>query len=167
MNIRLLEPSDAATYRAVRLRGLEEFPTAFTSSHEEEAARPIEWYAERLAGANTRFWGAFEDGELCGLVGIEREQKPKNRHKALVIGMYVASERTGRGIGRALVDALVAHARQDGVELLVLTVTEGNRSAEALYERSGFRLFGVEPKAVKVGGRAYDKKHMYLELAPS
>ncbi len=33
------------------------------------------------------------------MVGLERETRAKNRHKAKVVGMYVAHERTGRGIG--------------------------------------------------------------------
>ncbi len=36
-----------------------------------------------------------------------------------------------------------------------------------LYERCGFRSFGVEPRAIKVDGRYYAKNHMYLELSPS
>ena len=78
--------------------------------------------------------------------------------------MYVAPEAKGRGTGRALLDTLMAQARAAGFELLVLTVTEGNTSAIRLYERAGFRSFGLEPLAIKVGGRAFSKNHMYLHL---
>jgi len=70
----------------------------------------------------------------------------------------------GRGIARALIQTLIEDARDDGLELLVLTVTEGNGSARRLYERCGFRSFGIEPRAIKVDGRAFAKDHMYLEL---
>jgi len=164
MDIRMLGPADAADYRALRLRALWEYPQAFTSSYDEEDAKGIEWYEQRLTGTGKTFWGAVEDGQLCGLVGLERETRAKNNHKATVVGMYVATEHTGRGIGRALMDALVAEARRQGLELLVLTVTEGDGPALQLYEGCGFRSFGVEPRAIKVDGRGYGKNHMFLEL---
>jgi ribosomal protein S18 acetylase RimI-like enzyme len=98
-------------------------------------------------------------------VGLDRETRAKSHHKATLVGMYVEPEFGGRGVGRALVDALLAEARADGLELIVLTVTDGNAKAVQLYERCGFRSFGVEPHAIKVNGKGYGKNHMYLLLA--
>ena len=164
MEIRQLRAHDATDYRALRLRALWEYPEAFTSSYDEEQDKPEAWYEDRLASARTRFWGAFEDGQMCGVVGLEREARAKNRHKATVVGMYVSTEHNGRGIGRQLMDALCESARLDGLELLVLTVTQGNDLAVQLYESSGFRSFGVEPRAIKIDGRFFSKNHMVLEL---
>jgi ribosomal protein S18 acetylase RimI-like enzyme len=166
MQIRRLAPADAPAYRALRLRALRECPQAFTSSYEEDEKAPIESVRARLAGDHRKFWGAFHDGEMCGAVGLERETRAKNRHKATVVGMYVAPERAGHGMGAALMHALIADAGTCGVELLVLTVTQGNSKAAKLYERCGFRSFGIEPRAIKVDGRAWAKNHMYLELSP-
>jgi RimJ/RimL family protein N-acetyltransferase len=168
MQIRRLLPGDAPAYRALRLRALRECPRAFTSSYEDDEKLPLEASQQRLASEHQRFWGAFEeDGELCGIVGLERETRSKNRHKATVVGMYVAKERSGRGIGAGLMRALIDDARSTGLELLVLTVTEGEGRAGQLYERCGFRSFGIEPRAIKVDGRAFAKNHMYLELEAS
>ena len=167
MHIRRLGPADAPSYRALRVRALWEYPEAFTSSYEEEDKRPIEASEKRLDSEHSLFWGAFEDGQLCGMVGLERETRAKNRHKATVVGMYVASEHSNGGIGRALVDVLLEEARREGIELLVLTVTEGNAAASALYESAGFRSFGIEPRAIKVDGQAFGKNHMYLDLTAS
>ncbi len=167
MEIRRLDPGDASAYRTLRLRALWEYPQAFTSSYAEDETVPPEASERRLASAHQRFWGAFEGGELCGIVGLECQTRAKNRHKGKVVGMYVAHEQMGRGIGTALMNALVQDARTAGLELLVLTVTEGDSSAVRLYQRSGFRSYGIEPHAIKVDGRAYAKNHMYLELSPS
>jgi ribosomal protein S18 acetylase RimI-like enzyme len=164
MQIRRLTAEDAPAYRALRLRGLREHPEAFTSSFEEDAALPPEASEKRLRSHAQTFWGAFDGAVLLGIVGLDRELRAKNRHKATVVGMYVAPEAAGRGAGRALLDALLAAARGEGLELLVLTVTEGSGPAAALYARCGFRSFGVEPRAIKVGGAAYAKNHMYLDL---
>ena len=168
MQIRRLEISDAPVYRELRLRGLREHPDAFTSSFEEENLRPPADTEKRLAAASdTVMWGGFIEGALAGVVGMTRETRLKNRHKATLVAMYVAPEYGGRGLGLALVNTVVQAAGAAGVELLVLTVTEGNRQAAALYERAGFAAFGVEPDAIRVNGVPFGKQHMYLKLTPA
>lgn len=162
MLVRPLTPADATLYRALRLRALREHPDAFTSSWEEDRGEPLEAAAARLA--KHAFWGAYERSELYGIVGLERESRAKNRHKATVVGMYVAPEAAGQGVGHALMETLIAHARGAGIQSLVLTVTDGNPAAIRLYERAGFRSFGVEPDAIRIDGRSYAKNHMHLDL---
>ena len=162
MLVRMLGPADATLYRALRLRALREHPDAFTSSWEEDREQPVEAAAQRLA--RHAFWGAYRHAELYGFVGLERELRAKNRHKGTVMGMYVAPEVAGQGVGRKLLDALVAHARANGLSSLVLTVTDGNERAQRLYRSAGFRSFGVEPDAIRVAGRPYAKNHMHLDL---
>ncbi|MCD6077722.1 MAG: family N-acetyltransferase [Ramlibacter sp.] len=165
MLVRMLGPADATLVRSLRLRALREHPDAFTSSYEQDRDLPVEATAQRLSAHP--FWGAYHHAELCGFVGLERELRPKSRHKATVMGMYVAPEAGGHGVGRRLLDALIAHARMNGVESLVLTVTDGNERAQRLYEAAGFRSFGIEPDAIRVAGRPYAKNHMHLNLAPT
>ncbi len=168
MLIRQLEVPDAAIYRPFRLRGLREHADAFTSSHEEESQRPMADTEKRLsATSDTRMWAAFVEDALAGVVGLTRETRLKNRHKATLVAMYVAPEFSGHGIGQALVKTVVDHARQSGQALVVLTVTAGNRRATALYERAGFIAFGTEPDAIRVNGTSFGKTHMYLQLQPS
>jgi ribosomal protein S18 acetylase RimI-like enzyme len=167
MDVRRLTADDAPAYRALRLRSFREHPESFTTSAEELAAQPVADSARRLADPRLKFWGAFDSATLCGSVGLELDGRVKNRHKGKVVGMYVPAEWAGRGVGSALIETLVADARASGLELLVLSVTEGNSRAAKLYERCGFRSFGIEPRAIKVAGRAYAKNHMVLELTPS
>jgi RimJ/RimL family protein N-acetyltransferase len=68
-------------------------------------------------------------------------------------------------VGQALLEALLDRARAlPELEQIELTVTEGNRRAQALYERNGFRVWGVRPQAVKLDGQAYAKIHMVCRL---
>ncbi|MGH8804624.1 MAG: GNAT family N-acetyltransferase [Polaromonas sp.] len=168
MHIRQLQVPDAPVYQAFRLRGLREHPDAFTSSFEEAAERPLADAEKRLAATSSeKIWGAFVDGRMAGMVGLSRETRLKNRHKASLVGMYVASEYTGRGLGRALVDTVLQDARASGIELIVLTVTDSNRQAAVLYEKAGFASFGTEPDAIRVNGVSFGKTHMYLQLKSS
>jgi GNAT superfamily N-acetyltransferase len=169
IEIRKLGAADALAYRELRLRGLREHPDAFTSSYEEEVGKPMDAILARLdAGVREAVYGAFKAGVLAGVVGIGREPRVKNRHKATVFGMYVAPEHAGRGVGQALLACVIGEAaRMDGLSQLLLTVTQGNAGARALYEKSGFRSFGVEPRAVRVGDTYFDKNHMIHFLAQS
>jgi RimJ/RimL family protein N-acetyltransferase len=165
--IRRLVPDDAAAYRTLRLRGLQEHPDAFTSSYAEDSETPLVTTEQRLAPAS-RDWvfGAFVGNELAGLAGLSREPRAKNRHKASVFGMYVAPEHGRRGIGASLLRRVIETAQaQPGLEQLVLTVTETNVAARSLYEKFGFRSFGVEPRAIRVNDVYYDKNHMILLLS--
>ncbi|MES2980592.1 MAG: GNAT family N-acetyltransferase [Pseudomonadota bacterium] len=163
--IRQLLPGDAPAYRAFRLLALAAHPDAFTSDFEEEAQRPQSYTEARLAAApREMLWGAFVGEQLAGMVGLSRETRVKNRHKAALVGLYVAAGYAGRGIGRALVDTVLGEAGGSGIERLVLTVTEGNRAACALYQRAGFITFGCEPDAIRVKGASFAKLHMGLQL---
>jgi len=167
--VRRLGPADAPAYHALRLRGLAEYPLAFTSSAEEEAAKPLDGSVQRLSDApqrpNDLFLGAFLAGQLQGLVGLQGRYRPKERHNATVVGLFVAPEVGGRGLGRALMNELLccARARPELLQL-DLTVTEGNAAAQALYASLGFTVYGVLPSAVRVAGRDYAKVHMVCRL---
>lgn len=168
--VRLLDADDAPAYQALRLLGLRAFPEAFTSSAEQESGKPLEVSRLRLTPDATRphdfFLGAFLDGELCGIVGLQGRYRPKERHNATLIGMVVSPQRAGQGIGRALVEALVQRARGlPALEQIDLTVTAGNTRALALYEHRGFVRVGVLPRAIKVDGHYHDKLRMQLRLA--
>ncbi|RFP77922.1 GNAT family N-acetyltransferase [Hydrogenophaga sp. SNF1] len=166
MPIRRLTSDDAPAYRELRLRALREHPQAFTSDWEEASARPLEESRQRLGSGEVPFWGAFDDGgALVGMVGLDCPSRAKQRHQGTVVAMYVAREAAGRGWGRGLLRALMAHAASIGRTDLVLTVTEGNASAIRLYQEAGFVAFGTEPRAIVVDGRLHAKVHMHRRLA--
>jgi ribosomal protein S18 acetylase RimI-like enzyme len=165
MSVRILNTADAAAFRELRLRALNEHADAFTSSYEEEVRRPLAATEERLGARDNTFWGALVDGQLQGMVGLTREPRAKNRHKGDVVAMYVAPESRRHGLAKALLRAVIDHARDVvGLEQLVLSVTRSNEAARELYRTAGFTTFGVEPHAIKVAGAYFDKERMILFL---
>jgi ribosomal protein S18 acetylase RimI-like enzyme len=166
---RLLAPLDAAVYSALRLRAMQEYPDAFTSSYEEESHRTTTWAEQRLTPDAQRphdfFVGAFCDDVLSGVVGLQGRYRSKEHHNATVVGMAVATAAQGQGLGRLLMQALLAQARTlPALVQLDLTVTEGNAPAQHLYESLGFQTVGVFPRAICVGGAYHAKVHMVLRL---
>lgn len=168
MNVRSLAAPDLQAYRELMLQAYELDADAYTSTAQERASASTTWWLGRLSdphGASQAF-GAFDEGRLVGSVAVEFETRLKIRHKAHLVGMFVAQSCRGLGAGQALLQAAITHARQRaGVKLMSLTVTEGNTSAIALYERAGFQRFGLEPLAIYTGTGYKSKLHMQLQFA--
>ena len=164
--IRALTGADAEAYRTIRLEALRQAPDAFASSYEEESARPIEIFQERLVG---KFGGvtfaAIVDGEIAGTAGGVREDRLKTRHKLLLVGVYVRPAWRSRGLGERLVERVLQHARELGdIRVVQLKVACDNRPASALYERLGLTVYGIERKAIKLGERFIDEELRAIEL---
>jgi ribosomal protein S18 acetylase RimI-like enzyme len=166
--IRQLTADDAVVYQALRLFALEESPEAFSSSPSEEATRSAEEIAVRVTPApdgSRCVFGAFEADRLAGFLAFVRPERPKLHHWADLAGMYVAPEFRRRGLGRALVDAALAHARAlPGFRQVRLSVNASNLPARSLYQSRGFKCVGVEPEALCVEGRYYDLELYVIRL---
>ncbi|MGH8783342.1 GNAT family N-acetyltransferase [Paraburkholderia sp.] len=168
--VRQLGIADLDAYFQLRLRGLAEHPEAFGKSYAEALASGPEQYRPTLEGRTAdegRFIlgasledsgdGTLREGALVGTVGLIREQNERGRHKASVVAMYVASEAAGRGVGRALLEALLARAaRVDGLRQVQLVVSSTNLAARGLYESLGFVAYGHERESMRVGDTFYD-----------
>ena len=61
-----------------------------------------------------------------------------------LVSMYVRPRARGRGVGEALVAAVIGWARDQNAAEVHLWVTEANAPARALYERCGFALTGEQ-----------------------
>ncbi|RDK00375.1 GNAT family N-acetyltransferase [Paraburkholderia lacunae] len=161
--IRQLGPADRDTYFQLRLRGLKAHPESFGQSYADALAKGPAQHDAMLQGSRAAegdfLLGAYASSEtpLIGIVGLVRQQRDKERHKAAVVGMYVAPEATGRGVGRALLNELLARAaRIDGLHQIQLLVASRNDAARGLYESLGFRKYGCEVAALNVDGVFHD-----------
>lgn len=167
LSVRELQPSDLDTYKTLRDHALAHHEDAFTSDAATEAQRTAQTYAARLGSETTRAFtlGAFRGDRLVGAVTCDHDARIKVQHIGHVTGMMVHADEQGRGVGRALIDALIERASADAdLHQLTLNVTAGNEAAQRLYERSGFVRYGTLPRAIRVGSRFFDKHHMLLNL---
>ena len=167
MLVRKLTEDDLDALWTLRLRALKDNPEAFGSTYEETLARGKTSMQQRLrAGEDETFYlGAFEESRLIGKVAFFREEGTKSRHKGYVISMFVAPESRGLGAGKALLQELIARARQiEGLEQLHLAVVTTNQAAYQLYRSLGFEVYGTEPRALKAGEEYWDEYLMVLRL---
>jgi len=67
--------------------------------------------------------------------------------------IHVAEASWGRGVGRALLDELVAQARADGMHVMVAAVDGANTDSIAFHERMGFAVVARMPEV----GRKFDR----------
>ena len=158
---RRLTPGDVDAYRAIRLEALRLEPTAFASDDGREGALDDAEWRGRLE--RNHVVGAFDGDRLVGVAMFFVEGMDKTRHRGHVVAVYVRPEARGRGAGRGLMDAIIAEARGKAAQLH-LAVTDGNGAARRLYERAGFEVYGVDPRALRVDGRYYDEQLMVLRL---
>jgi ribosomal protein S18 acetylase RimI-like enzyme len=170
MHVRKLTEADATEFWQLRLRALRDNPEAFSSSYEESHTIPLVRVMQRLreesiAGDNC-ILGAFE-ATLVGMVGFRRHQSIKEQHKSTLWGMYVIPEMRGRGIGKALLSHAIAHATSlAGLVQMHLAVVSTQAAARHLYRSLGFEVYGLEPRALKVGNQYCDEELMVLRLLP-
>jgi len=133
--------------------------------------RVREIYAEGIAARDATFeteppsWAEFDAGRMLGhrLVAVESEvvvgwaALSPTSHRACYAGVvehsvYVASESRRAGIGRALVEALIARADAAGLWTIQTSVFPENAASVALHERLGFRVVGHRERIAQLDG---------------
>lgn len=136
---RRVRSDDGPLLKRIRLAALADTPSAFASTFEAESQASDERWSslarERASGRDhATFFAVFGD-EVVGLVGGHRIDDTTVE----LVSMWTSPDARGRGVGRALVDAVVTWADGSNVELWV---TRGNEGALGLYERCGFVTTG-------------------------
>ncbi|MFH8344389.1 GNAT family N-acetyltransferase [Streptomyces sp. NPDC018045] len=105
-------------------------------------------------------WAAF--GPVRAVGGEPPHPAPEGELYAL----YLLPERIGTGVGRALMDACLLRAAQQGFRSLRLWVLKGNARARRFYERAGFRADGAE-ETYEVAGAAVPEVRYLRALPPA
>ena len=103
-----------------------------------------------------RWYCVLVDGEVAGGVSLMPKRKNTKQSHVADVGIDLAREYWGRGLGLKAFRFVVREARAAGVRRLELQVVRENKRARRLYEKAGFREEGVKRKAFKIGGRYHD-----------
>lgn len=91
-----------------------------------------------LGNETARFLVAEQNGQVAGYAGMHAVCG-----EGYIANIAVFPAYRGRGVGRALLQGLIAMARRGQYAFITLEVRAGNRPAISLYESEGFRTVGV------------------------
>lgn len=90
-----------------------------------------------------------DDGTVLGTAETHPNQAGPGSHVANA-GFMVAAEHSGRGVGRALGEHVIAQARADGYRAMQFNaVVETNTRAVALWRSLGFEILATVPEAFR------------------
>lgn len=99
---------------------------------------------ERLTSPSPGIYSLVAEcvNEVVGTITLNVSQRPRQKHVA-TFGMAVLDGQTGRGVGSALMEAVIDLAENWlGISRLELTVFVDNDSAIGLYKKYGFEVEG-------------------------
>lgn len=141
VRVRAITADEWRLWRGLRLVALREAPSAFgsTLAQWQGAGDTQERWRARLTDVPYNVV-AYLDGEPAGIVS---GTQPDDAHTVELISMWVAPFARGRGVGDALVNAVVEWAAAQNARTVRLNVVDGNDRALGLYLRHGFIERGV------------------------
>lgn len=115
----------------------------------------IELLKNQLNSMQDMMIAAFIDHELAGNAGISCARNlMKSKHRAL-FGISIREKYWNKGIGNALLKAVIEQAKQMGYEQIELGVFSDNDKAKALYQKYGFEFWGEMRNAYKLKDGTY------------
>jgi phosphinothricin acetyltransferase len=138
-------PQMVAIYKQGMATGLGTFETVAPSWEEWNAARSPH---SRLV--------ARDDGAVVGWAAVSPVSKRACYSGVAEIAVYVAEAARGRGVGRALLSALIASSEANGIWTLQGVTMAANAASIAVQQSCGFRMVGRRERIGKRDGVWHD-----------
>jgi len=147
-----IDAMTAADWPEVR-RIYEEGLATGVGSFETAAPAWERWDAARLPHSRLV---ARRDGGVAGWAALSPVSSRACYAGVAEVGIYVAAAERGRGLGRALLDALIESSEAHGVWTLQAATIADNAASLALQARCGFRVVGRRERIARRDGRWHD-----------
>ena len=135
-----LTPDDWPAVCAIYEAGI----AAGDATFESEAPSWEAWDAAHRA--DCRFVARDASGTVLGWVAVSHVSKRRVYAGVVEESVYVAPEAQGRGVGRALLETLIAATEAAGIWTIQAGIFPENVASLALHERVGFRRVGVHER---------------------
>ncbi len=129
--------------------------TEFILRYPEECSRYTPEFEKQIfdrinSAENEAMLVCLVDGRVVGNCNIVFNRSMKTRHRGTV-AIALIKEYWNLGIGTRMFEEMIRIARErPHVTQLELDFIEGNTRARALYEKMGFRIYGVRPNAIRL-----------------
>ena len=152
--IREASPADAA--EAAALLNEVVLPTTISFRHEEWSAAEMDARIRRLAVTGRATFVALRDGRVVGLASYDQFRGGSGYATAMEHSVALRPEARGTGLGRALIEAVAAHAATGGARTLWAGVSGENEAGRAFHARCGFEEIARLPGPGFKFGRPLD-----------
>jgi phosphinothricin acetyltransferase len=145
--IKSLESSDWEPIREIYLEGLATGQATF----ETEAPSQSDWDEGHLPFG--RIAAISQPGDrLIGWAALSGVSKRKAYAGVAEVSVYVATAARAKGVGRALLEALIAESEQHGIWTLQASIFPENQASLKLHETLGFRRVGRRMRISRLNG---------------
>lgn len=154
IEIRPIGPEEAEAVRCLKIEASAAHPTQFAYSPADVEAMLAGRLAAGFADSTgvDKTFGVYRDGVLHGLAEVVQSPGRKSRHLGEMKSVYIRPELRGHGLAGRLVGEVVRYACRH-LSVLCAAVGLDNPAARTVYERHGFRSYGVHPSMIRVEGR--------------
>ncbi|MFJ9790645.1 GNAT family N-acetyltransferase [Streptomyces globosus] len=146
VRIAALLPEHAEQVLAVYQAGIDEGDATFET-------RAPDWTAfDKAKLPGHRFVALDGDGRVLGWVAASAVSDRCAYAGVVEHSVYVHPEARGRGVARALLDALIASTEAGGIWTIQSGIFPENTASLALHERAGFRVIGTRERIGRLHG---------------
>ena len=122
------------------------------------------WFAAKRANGFPVIGAEADDGRLLGFASYGTFRAWPAYKYTVEHSIYIEAGQRGAGLGRTLLEALVASAREHDVHTMVGAIDLQNAASIALHERLGFEHAGTIRQAAFKFGRWLDLSFFQLIL---
>lgn len=156
MSIQIRDATAADLPAVVAIYNVEVRTGTSTYAHEEltlaeRADRFVEQSAQGLP-----LLVAVEGGRVLGFAGYAPFRPRTGYNRTMEHSVYLDGDARGRGLGRALMVAIIERARANGVHVLIGALDATNEASVRLHKSLGFTEVGRLPQVAHKFGRWLD-----------
>lgn len=149
VRIEPMQPADWPDVRRIYLEGI----ATGVATFETDAPDWTAW--DRDHRPDCRLVARTSEGRVVGWTAVSQVSGRCVYEGVVEESIYVAAEARGQGVGRALLEALIAATEAAGIWTVQAGIQAENTASLALHESVGFRRVGVRERIGRDGGGAW------------
>lgn len=160
----IIRPATVADVAAINALYNYEIRTGVASFDEVEwpHERRAAWFEAHQSDAQPVFVAEDDAGDVIGFASLTLMSDKSGYRFTRENTVIITPAWHGKGVGRALMSALIFEARRLGLRLLVALVTSTNEASIRLHQSLGYEVMGT----LRNAGYKFDQWHstVYLQL---